>query len=345
MKFDSDKSLTPHSPSRALFPRRRLGLAAGAILTAPLIGKLVWDHVEGFRTARVCVAKLTSYGGDVSSVLRSSLQEIGVSAPMVRGKTVLLKPNLIEPATPDQAVLTHPSIIHAAAEAFLRWGAAAVIVGDGPGHCRDARLIVDVGGLRPALADLKVRFVDLNHGPVVARSNALGLTSLKQIYLAEAVAAADIIVSIAKLKTHHWAGVTLSMKNMFGVLPGICYGWPKNVLHEEGINPSILDVNATVKPSLAIIDGVIGMEGDGPIMGKPRPAGFLIVSDNLLAADATATRLIGADPESVAHLAAAAGRLGPIRESHIEQRGEPIARLATKFLLPETGAVSHRGHS
>jgi uncharacterized protein (DUF362 family) len=119
-------------------------------------------------------------------------------------------------------------------------GAREVVVGDGPGHCRDAWLVAEVGGLRPVLRYLRARFVDLNQGPVVARRNALGMTGLSHLYLSEAVAAADLVVSIAKLKTHHWAGVTLSMKNLFGTLPGICYGWPKNLFHQVGIGPSIL---------------------------------------------------------------------------------------------------------
>src|SRR5262249_43693315 len=150
------------------------------------------------------------------------------------------------------------------------------------------------------------------------------MTRLSHLYLSETVAVADIVVSIAKLKTHHWAGVTLSMKNLFGTLPGICYGWPKNLFHEVGISPSILDVCATLKPHLSIVDGIIGMEGDGPIMGVPRRAGVLIVGNNPVAVDATATRLIGGHPEQIDHLLAAAGVLGPIREEHISQRGDPI---------------------
>lgn len=342
MTDDLPIPLPPKPSAQTKLTRRRLGVAAGAALTAPIAAKLAWDQVSGFRSAKVFVASLPGYETDILSVLRTALQEVGVSAAQVRGKSILLKPNLIEPATPGQAVLTHPAVIHAAAEVFLGWGARAVLIGDGPGHCRDARLVADVCELRPILRDLKVPFVDLNHGRVVARRNALGMTTLSRLYLAEAVAATDIVVSVAKLKTHHWAGVTLSMKNMFGTLPGICYGWPKNVLHEEGINPSILDVIATVKPSLAIIDGIVGMEGDGPIMGKPRHAGVLVVGNNLVAADATATRLIGGNPETIEHLSIAAGRLGPIRENQIEQRGEPITRLATRFLLPVIGAATTR---
>ena len=84
---------------------------------------------------------------------------------------------------------------------------------------------------------------------------------------------ADSIVSLPKLKTHHWAGMTCSLKNLFGVVPGAIYGWPKNVLHFRGIDNSILDIAPTDPPQLAIVDAIVGMEGDGPIMGRAKPVG------------------------------------------------------------------------
>jgi uncharacterized protein (DUF362 family) len=144
---------------------------------------------------------------------------------------------------------------------------------------------------------------------------------------------ADLIVSMPKMKTHHWAGVTLSMKNLFGVMPGVCYGWPKNVLHHAGIPESIIDINAAVRPHLAIVDGIIGMEGDGPIMGTPKAAGLIVIGTNLPAVDATCARLMCIDPARVSYLAASSGFLGPIKAEHIAQRGEPIAPLVQPFQL------------
>ncbi len=135
------------------------------------------------------------------------------------------------------------------------------------------------------------------------------------------------------MKTHHWAGVTLSMKNLFGVLPGICYGWPKNVLHHCGITQSILDINATVQPQLAIVDGIVGMEGDGPIMGTPCQPELLVMGTNFTAVDATAARLMGFQPERLDFLRMASGCLGPIKERHIQQRGEAIADCQHRFRL------------
>jgi uncharacterized protein (DUF362 family) len=123
------------------------------------------------------------------------------------------------------------------------------------------------------------------------------------------------------------------MKNLFGVMPGSYYGWPKNVLHWEGTGGAILDINATVKPHFAIVDGIVGMEGDGPIMGDLKNVGVLVMGRNPVSVDATSARIMGIDPTRVAHLAAASGRLGTIRESDIPQRGEKVASVRTDFVL------------
>ena len=144
-------------------------------------------------------------------------------------------------------------------------------------------------------------------------------------------------MSLPKLKTHHHAGATLSMKNLFGVMPGSVYGWPKNVLHYAGIDRSIIDIYATLKPHLAIVDGIVGMEGDGPIMGTPRQAGVLVMGRNFPPVDATCCRVMGIDPRPASlpgHQLRASS--GPIRAGHIEQRGERLADVRTDFALIDT---------
>jgi uncharacterized protein (DUF362 family) len=121
------------------------------------------------------------------------------------------------------------------------------------------------------------------------------------------------------------------MKNFFGVLPGAIYGWPKNILHMHGIDASILDLNATVRPHLTIVDAVVAMEGDGPIMGTPRPMGFVAMGTDLAAVDATCARIIGLDPNKMPYLSAAAHYLGNIDAAKIDQRGEDPKRYATVF--------------
>jgi uncharacterized protein (DUF362 family) len=109
------------------------------------------------------------------------------------------------------------------------------------------------------------------------------------------------------------------MKNMFGVVPGSRYGWPKNVLHWAGIHESILDICATVRPHFVIADAIVAMEGDGPLNGSPRHLKTVLLSDDAVAADSTLTRLMGLRPDEVAHIREAGRFIGNIDDGAISQ--------------------------
>jgi uncharacterized protein (DUF362 family) len=296
-------------------------------------GGLAADWNEWGHRASVFVAKASDYEANLESTIAAGLLELGLGHRFARGKTVLLKPNLVEPSRAAPEVNTHPNVVRAAAAVFRSWGARHVFVAEGPGHCHDSLVVLEQSGLGEMLEECGLEFVDLNHDDVEFVPNRLKQSALPRLALPASLLRADLIVSLPKLKTHHWAGVTLSLKNLFGVMPGIFYGWPKNVLHYAGIGQSILDIAAAVRPHLAIVDGIIGMEGDGPIMGLPRRLGVLVMGTNLPAVDATCARLMRIDPHRVEYLAAASARLGPIAERHISQRGEAIAELAQSFQL------------
>ena len=281
------------------------------------------------------VTKLRDYRADISSAILSGFRELKVDPAEIKGKRILLKPNLIEPHMGAGQINTHPMVVRGAIEAFLRLGAQKVTVAEGPGHSRDSLLVLDESGLGEVLLEDRIPFLDLNYESVITVPNSGRRTRLRSLVIPSVLRQSDWIVSMPKMKTHHWDGVTLSMKNLFGVMPGIYYGWPKNVLHWEGIDNCIFDVNATVRPHFSIVDGIVGMEGDGPIMGDPHPAGVLVMGRNLPAVDATSARIMGIDPAKVNHLALASGRLGPIRESSIPQRGEKLEAVRSDFALEE----------
>jgi uncharacterized protein (DUF362 family) len=307
---------------------RRELLAAGTILAAGALAGCRRDL-----RPRVCVARAASYEVDLEPILRRALPEVGVSKSAVAGKRILLKPNLVETASGAGHINTHPEVVRAVARTLRAMGAAEVLVGEGPGHRRDTLLVLEESGLAQVLVDEKLRFVDLNRQPGYAVANAGRRSGLVRLTLPGVLTEVDWIVSLAKLKTHHWAGATLAMKNLFGLMPGSFYGWPKNVLHYAGLQESILDINATVRPQLAIVDGIVGMEGDGPILGTAKPAGVLVVGTNLPAVDASAARVMGIDPTAIRYLAGAAGWLGPIAEAEIRQVGESLASVRTPFEL------------
>jgi uncharacterized protein (DUF362 family) len=213
-----------------------------------------------------------------------------------------------------------------------------VFVAEGQGNDRDSNYVLELSGLSRVLREENLEFVDLNYDDVYSVAMSNHISRLTELYLPVSLRRADIVVSMPKMKTHHWAGVTLSLKNMFGVMPGVYYGWPKNLLHWAGIPQTILDINANVRPQLAIIDGIVAMEGDGPLSGTPKALGVLIMGQNLTAVDATATRLMKIDPWSISYLATADGWLGNIDEMFIRQCGEEIDGLACRFEATPTTA-------
>ena len=299
-----------------------------------LLGVTLLNYKNQMRS-EVFIASVANYTDDIAFVILSGMKGLGVSPAEIKGKRVLLKPNLVEVIKGASHINTHPLVIRGAVEAFLGLGASEVIVGEGQGHVRDSYYVFEESGLADVLYEDRIPYIDLNNDSLFALPNNGGFSRLKELSFPQTLRQVDIIVSMAKMKTHHWAGVTLSMKNMFGVMPGIVYGWPKNVLHHAGIERSILDINATIKPHFAIVDGITGMEGDGPIMGTPCHAGVLVMGRNLPAVDATGARIMGIDPRKVAYLKVASNRLGPIKEKYIAQRGELINKVRKNFELRE----------
>jgi uncharacterized protein (DUF362 family) len=287
--------------------------------------------------SKVVIRRAANYEQDLSLLI---LEGLSVFNPPVKDKTVLLKPNMVG-LDPLGIINTHPAVIAAARECFLRLGAAQVLIGDGPAMDRDTEAIVESVRLREYTGPLARSFVDLNVDDVQRVVLKTHASRLKELYLPKTALGVDFLVSIPKLKTHHWAGVTLSLKNMFGIVPGSCYGWPKNVLHWAGIDRAILDINAAARPDFAIVDGIVGMEGNGPIQGTPKDSGVLIFGNDPVAVDATCCRVMGLVPERVKYLSGAGTLLGHLKVDKIQQLGEPIADVRTSFaVLPTFQSLS-----
>jgi uncharacterized protein (DUF362 family) len=249
----------------------------------------------------------------------------------VRGKRIVLKPNLVE-FDPNTAINTHPMVVHAAFEAFHKLGAAEVKIAEGPGHRRGTLDLADAAGYFSTVPNFESAFTDLNLDNVEKRVIASPVSQLKSLYLPHTALDCDLLVSMPKMKTHHWAGATLAMKNLFGLVPGGVYGWPKNLLHWAGINESIVDLHHLFPRQFAIVDGIVGMEGNGPIQGTPKTAGVLVAGRDVVAVDATCCRIMGIDPKKITYLALARGENG-LAETSFRQTGETIQSVRTPFEL------------
>ena len=302
--------------------------------TTSMVAEWLWPkHSVSYNKPRSLVAILNSaeYSEKIEAVLMDGLRLFHLD---VLGKTVLLKPNLVEDL--PEPVNTNSVLTGAAARCFLRLGAVQVTIGEGPGHQRDTELVVHAAGLEPQLKERQIEFVDLNRDELRRVKLRANYSGLHELWLPRAVLASDFIVSMPKVKTHHWAGVTLSLKNMFGIVPGMKYGWPKNLLHWSGIHESILDICATVTIHFVIADGIIAMEGNGPLQGSPRHLGKIVLADDPVAADATCARLMGFDPLQVRHLSEGGQFLGNLHEDRITMLAEGVTVPTHPFsVLPE----------
>jgi uncharacterized protein (DUF362 family) len=309
-----------------------VGLAAGFATTAPFLLPR-FDKVRKPLCSRVAILPVESYSEQLNGRLWDGLKQFDLD---VRGKSVVLKPNLVD-YLPGNHINTHPLLVASAAECFRRLGAISVVVAEGPGHQRDTQLLTSETGLDAYLKALKLEFIDFNRDELVKFRLRATYTGLTHLWLPRtALDPAAFLVSMPKVKAHHWAGVTLSMKNMFGIIPGAKYGWPKNLLHWRGIQQSVVDICATVPIHFVIADGIMAMEGNGPLNGTPRGLGRIILANDPVAADATCARLMGLHPNRISHIRETAKFLGNSSSAAIEQVGNPLRRPDVPFeVVPE----------
>jgi uncharacterized protein (DUF362 family) len=286
--------------------------------------------------SRVSIVRAPAYDQSLYDTMR---RIVAVHRLDVRGRSVVLKPNLVE-FEPENTINTHPLLVHATYEAFLAAGAASVRIAEGPGHRRNTLDLADAAGYFRIVPNFDDMFVDLNLDDVTRVRPRSQFSRIEKLYLPNTVLGADLLVSMAKMKTHHWVGATLSMKNLFGTVPGAIYGWPKNVLHWAGIEECIADLHAAYPRKFAIVDGIVGMEGNGPIQGVPKQVGVVVAGRDPLAVDATCCRVMRIDPFRIGYLRLAAADYTQIAEANIVQTGERIAAVATPFaLIPEFKSI------
>lgn len=214
---------------------------------------------------------------------------------IVPGCRVLLKPNFLSPAKPDDALLTHPLVIRAAAEYALGKG-GRVRIGDSQALGGFER-ILKASGTQAALEGLDVECAEFTASRKVDIGEPFG-----RVDLAIDALDADIVINLPKLKTHGMMLLTLGVKNLFGCV----VGFRKPEWHmRAGVNHELfarllVQICRTVNPAVTLLDGILAMEGEGPgRSGKPRHLGVLMGSIHTVAIDRTACALVGMDPEAL----------------------------------------------
>ncbi len=311
----------PFSPDK-IISRRDL-LAAGSAGSLALAGCAL--HDSNAPKPRVSITRASTYTQDLYDTVRRILAEHRLD---VRGKRVIVKPNLVE-FDAGIPINTHPLIVNAVYDALLAMG-AKVRIAEGPGHRRNTLELAEAAGFFDIVPHFEDNFTDLNLEEVAKVRLRHTESRLSSLYLPKPVLQADLIVSVPKMKTHHWVGATLGMKNLFGLVPGGVYGWPKNVLHWAGITECIVDLHRQFPNTFTLVDGITGMQGNGPIQGRAKESGVIVAGSDAVAVDATCCRIMGIDPERVRYLTLAAEAQ---QTKRVEVIGERIAAVRTDFDL------------
>lgn len=277
-------------------------------------------------TSSVAIVRCDGYEEErvYAAVKRAADLLGGIGAFAKKGEKILLKPNILIGSKPEEAVTTHPSVFYAAARLLLEAG-ADVSYGDSPGFGKPADSLTKSGLTAVAerlglpLAEFeKGRQVDFPDGSVA-----------KSFDIAEACLATDGIVSLPKMKTHQLTRITGAVKNQFGCV----YGLNKAAFHmkvpnQVNFSKMLVDLNRALKPRLFIMDGIVGMEGNGPRGGDPVAMNCLIVSSDPIAVDAVFCRLIDLDPEFIPTIAYGNRTgLGRYRMEEIELLGDDIEQF------------------
>ncbi|MBW1710154.1 MAG: DUF362 domain-containing protein [Deltaproteobacteria bacterium] len=246
---------------------------------------------------KVALVRCDSYDHEeVKQAVEKGLNLLGGAEKFAKkGERLLFKPNLLVSDPPEKCVTTHPAVFKAAAEVFLATG-ANITYGDSPGTGYTLRA-AKKSGIANVADELNLELADFKTGEEIfyeeGRQN-------KKFIIAKGVLESDGVISLPKLKTHGLMRYTGCVKNQFGCIPGIL----KGEFHVKLPNPlhfakMLVDLNNFIKPRLYIMDGIYGMEGNGPRGGDPKKLNMLLLSEDPIALDATVCRLIKLNPEIV----------------------------------------------
>jgi len=246
----------------------------------------------------VSIVKCQNYDESlVLSGLRRAIDLIGgIQTFVKRGDHVLLKPNLLYGKAPEKAVTTHPSIIRGVIQ-IIREEGGFPFLGDSPGM-GSALGVAERAGIKRIADAMDCPIVEFNR-PVLPKERRGRI--FKNIEIDQTIFEADVIINLPKWKTHAQMLLTLGVKNLFGCIPG-----PRKALwhlkageDRKTFAQMLLDIYHIIQPSLTILDGIIGMEGNGPNSGRPIPLGLILASGDSLSLDQIVCDLLGVLRESL----------------------------------------------
>lgn len=251
---------------------------------------------------------------------------------IARGSRVLIKPNLLTAATAEQCVSPHPEVVRALVRECRAAGAADITIGDSPGM-GTAQKVAAKCGILAAANELGIAVVNFQDSVTIATPEGF---HHRTFTIARAVAEADVIINLAKFKTHAMMVMTLAVKNMFGAFAGKQKAqWHlQSGRSQEHFARMLVELAYAVRPAVSVLDAVVGMEGNGPNSGSPRKLGFLAASRDPLSLDRTACHIAGVAPDRV-YIFKAAEALGLACDmGGVRLLGDPVETLRISDLKP-----------
>jgi len=278
--------------------------------------------------SKVSIIKCVSYQQEkVDKAVRESLELIGDLEKIIHpGDKVLLKPNMLNADPPEKAVTTHPAILRSVIK-LVKEAGGRPFVGDAPGIAYQyIKQAWQKTGLKRAAEEEGAKVINFRQ---VREINNSHNKKVPVLYIAEEVMDADVVISLPKLKTHSFTLFTGAIKNLYGTIPG----FRKKELHRLAPRPTdfaklMADILLVVKPKLAVMDGIVGMEGNGPAAGPPRKIGVILASKDLVALDAVASNIIGYNPLDIDIIRIAEERgLGVGELNKIEIKGVKLDKV------------------
>lgn len=288
----------------------------------------------------VAVVKCKKYE-EAGAGIKKALDLIGGIEKYVKpGYRVVIKPNLVSRKKPEEAATTNPAFVRAVAEMVEAAGGTAVIA-ESPGGPYSAAYLKNVYSGCGIDEAVRGTGAQLNYKTDFSELKYPDGEVIKSFPIIQPVIDADLIISLPKLKTHAMTSYTGAVKNLFGVIPGT----HKAELHfrlddREAFCNMLVDLYECVSriPVLSIMDGIVGMEGNGPTAGQNRFIGLILASENAHALDLAACRIIDYTPEEVATVKYAVRRgLIPENAEGLNILGEPLNELVIKdFIKPES---------
>ncbi len=293
---------------------------------------------------RVAIERCPDYYTNLLPALRKALRPFGGMENLVRPEQkVLLKPNLLRRARPEEAVVTHPLFVGAVAE-LVREAGGEVIIADSPGaalpHTRNTLLkLYRACGLDRVAAKTGAKLsLDTRHEIVPCPEGK----TVKRIELIRPAREADLIINLPKFKTHSFTILTGAVKNIFGLVPGLIKpSYHAKFPDVNDFSSMLVDLMALVRPAFTIVDGIRGMEGDGPGSGDPREMGLIVAGRSAPAVDVILSRIMTLDPLAIATTRQCAER-GLLSEdlSGIEVLGEELGGVIQEDFKVPAGRAS-----